>query len=96
MTVIEIDPAIAAIAKDYFDLKEDPRLTVVIDDGLAYLKNAVEEGKLFKSILFDVDSKDSTIGMSCPPTEFVSHEMLETVKKCLVTNGKQSHCAITN
>lgn len=87
MTVVEIDPAISTVAKEYFDLQEDARLNVVIDDGLAFLRKCVDSGKTFKTVLFDVDSKDSTIGMSCPPPAFVTTEMLQVVKKCIVANG---------
>lgn len=87
MTVVEIDPAISTVAQEYFDLHEDARLNIVIDDGLAFLQKCTETGKTYKTILFDVDSKDSTIGMSCPPPAFVTKEMLEVVKKCIVANG---------
>lgn len=88
MTIVEIDPEILTVAKDYFELIEDERLTVVIADGLDYLRKAAEERKVYKSILFDVDSKDTLVGMSCPPVAFLTKEMLQTVKKCLVANGK--------
>lgn len=44
-------------------------------------------GQSFKSILFDVDSKDSTVGMSCPPVQFLEQEVLDTVKSCIRDNG---------
>ena len=37
--------------------------------------------------MFDVDSKDTRIGMSCPPKPFVEPEFLRSVNKCLETNG---------
>jgi hypothetical protein len=37
--------------------------------------------------MLDVDSKDVTSGMSCPPQEFVSPETLERINKCLEPNG---------
>ena len=33
--------------------------------------------------MFDVDSKDASVGMSSPPQPFVSREFLATVKQCL-------------
>jgi hypothetical protein len=33
--------------------------------------------------MFDVDSKDASVGMSSPPQPFVSREFLTTVKQCL-------------
>jgi hypothetical protein len=37
--------------------------------------------------LFDVDSKDATVGMSCPPPSFVEPEILKNVKEILTDNG---------
>ena len=37
----------------------------------------------FNVIMFDVDSKDASVGMSSPPQPFVSREFLTTVKQCL-------------
>lgn len=44
-------------------------------------------GRSFKAVLFDVDSKDPTVGMSCPPVQFVEQEVLDTVKACIRDNG---------
>lgn len=44
-------------------------------------------GKVFKAILFDIDSKDSSIGMSFPPLEFLNQEVLESVKECIKDKG---------
>lgn len=44
-------------------------------------------GQSFKAILFDVDSKDATVGMSCPPIEFLDAEVLEIVKASIRDNG---------
>lgn len=40
-------------------------------------------GQSFKAILFDVDSKDPSVGMSCPPVQFLDQEVLDTVKSCI-------------
>lgn len=45
-------------------------------------------GKTYKAILFDVDGKDSSIGMSCPPKAFLSQNVLDMVKTCITDNGK--------
>lgn len=89
VSVLEIDPAIVKVAKEYFGLVEDQkRLEVVIEDGLKYLKEKSAEDKLrFQSILFDVDSKDQSLGISCPPTAFLDVETLEAVKTLLAFDG---------
>lgn len=76
-----------SVATDYFGLTQDSRLKVVIDDGIEFLKKAVKMGQSYKAVLFDVDSKDSTVGMSCPPVQFLSQEVLDAVKACIKDNG---------
>ena len=39
--------------------------------------------RLFNVIMFDVDSKDASVGMSSPPRPFVNPKFLTTVKQCL-------------
>jgi spermidine synthase len=44
-------------------------------------------GCLLDVIMFDVDSKDSTVGMSCPPSAFVETSFLEKVRNLLTPKG---------
>lgn len=76
-----------SVATDYFGLTQDSRLKVVIDDGIEFLKKAVKMGQSYKAVLFDVDSKDPSVGMSCPPVQFLSQEVLDAVKACIKDNG---------
>lgn len=89
MTAIEIDPAIVQVAKEYFGLIDDQtRLEVVIADGLKYLKDkSSSEKQQFQSILFDIDSKDQSLGMSCPPKEFLEKEVLTSILTLLPKHG---------
>lgn len=41
----------------------------------------------YDAIMFDVDSKDLTLGMSCPPLAFVEKPFLEKVKTILKPEG---------
>jgi len=41
--VVEIDPEVARIAKDYFDFKEDDKLRVNIDDGRMFLRKKIRD-----------------------------------------------------
>lgn len=45
-------------------------------------------GKTFDAVLFDVDSKDSSLGMSCPPKEFLGNNALDSVVKLIGDQGK--------
>ena len=47
----------------------------------------------FKVIMFDVDSKDASVGISSPPRPFVTREFLATVKQCLC-HSHGEHTAI--
>ena len=44
-------------------------------------------GRLFDAIMFDVDNKDSTVGMSCPPAAFVETSILQKVLSLLTPRG---------
>lgn len=44
-------------------------------------------GHLFDAIMFDVDNKDSTLGMSCPPAAFVESSILQKVLSLLNSRG---------
>lgn len=45
ITAVELDPVVYEVAAKHFDLNDDDKLQVVIEDGLNYLKNAVNQGK---------------------------------------------------
>ena len=38
-------------------------------------------------MMFDIDSKDKTVGMSCPPLAFVEKDFLKTVDSMLHPEG---------
>ncbi|XP_075214630.1 eEF1A lysine and N-terminal methyltransferase homolog isoform X2 [Lycorma delicatula] len=84
ITVVDIDPEVKNIAVSYFCLKEDDHLKVIISDGLEYIKNTDEK---FDAVLFDVDSKDSSKGLSCPPENFLEPEVIKNTVKCLSDKG---------
>lgn len=47
-------------------------------------------GRLFDVIMFDVDNKDSSLGMSCPPAAFVETTILQKVSNLLTPKGTES------
>lgn len=89
ITAVDIDEAILDIAKTYFGLPQsNDKLNVAVTDGLEYLKTKATDGKTkFNAILFDVDSKDSSVGISCPPKQFLEPETIQNVKSCLADSG---------
>lgn len=87
ITAVDIDDMMLEIATDWFDFVVDDRTKVVISDGIKFLDDNANEEKLFDAILFDVDSKDASAGMSCPPKQFLENSVLSNVSKCLKEDG---------
>lgn len=84
---VEIDPEMLTVATKYFGLSLDDRLKVEIRDGIDFLEESVDVGRHFKAILFDVDSKDPTLGMSCPPQAFIEQSVLSNARKLVGDDG---------
>ncbi|KYM94841.1 PREDICTED: methyltransferase-like protein 13 [Cyphomyrmex costatus] len=87
ITAVEIDNAMLKVATEYFNLILDDRMKVEIADGIQYIKDVVTSETKYKAILFDIDSKDTTVGMSCPPKQFLEMSVLKAVASCLTKNG---------
>lgn len=49
----------------------------------------------YDAIMFDVDSKDLTVGMSCPPPAFVEKPFLQKVKSILKPEGRRGDLAMS-
>ncbi|KAH8412813.1 hypothetical protein KR009_005883 [Drosophila setifemur] len=87
ITAVEIDPIMLEVAEQYFELKQDKRFHVVIDDGLAFVERCRNEEIHFDAVLFDVDSKDLSLGMSCPPQSFLANDILLHIKEIIGPKG---------
>ncbi|XP_028258943.1 eEF1A lysine and N-terminal methyltransferase [Parambassis ranga] len=86
--VVELDPTVLEVAKKWFGFTPDDRLTVTLGDGLERISALNKEGgRLFDVIMFDVDNKDSSVGMSCPPAAFVETTILQKVSNLLTPKG---------
>lgn len=58
ITVVEIEPAVVAAARQFFKLPEDPkRLNIVIGDGVEFMKNSDKTWDLILVDGFDPDAK---------------------------------------
>ncbi|XP_043250417.1 eEF1A lysine and N-terminal methyltransferase homolog [Colletes gigas] len=84
---VDIDEMMLKIAIDYFGLILDNRMRVDIADGIRFIKDSVASGQKYKAILFDVDSKDTTVGISCPPKQFLEMSIIKSVSECLMDGG---------
>ncbi|XP_043510386.1 eEF1A lysine and N-terminal methyltransferase homolog [Frieseomelitta varia] len=87
ITAVELDEEMLKIATDFFGLILDNRMKVEIADGIQVIKDSASNDKKYKAILFDIDSKDTTVGMSCPPKQFLEMPVIESVVKCLASDG---------
>ncbi|XAR62550.1 Endothelin-converting enzyme 1 [Bertholletia excelsa] len=122
--VLELDPVVLDIARNYFDFKEDKDLKVHIADGIQFVRGFAKskannedvlsyendddlcktvtlssagshtlsnpEGKERDKIavlIIDVDSSDSSSGLTCPASDFVEDSFLSTVKDSLTEEG---------
>ncbi|KAL7119335.1 hypothetical protein ACP275_02G056500 [Erythranthe tilingii] len=92
--VVELDPVVLKVAKEYFDFAEDERLKVHITDPIKFVReiaNSDAEGKndYFKVdvLIVDVNSSDSSSGLITPEAEFVEEHFLVAAKKSLSYKG---------
>ena len=83
-TVVELDPDIVDVAKKWFGFQESARMKLIVGDGIEFLK---ENSKNYHIVVFDVDSKDTSKALSCPPAVFVDEEILKCVKAMLFPGG---------
>ncbi|XP_065265636.1 eEF1A lysine and N-terminal methyltransferase isoform X2 [Emys orbicularis] len=87
---VEIDPSMLEVATRWFGFSQGDRMKVHILDGLDYvaeLAAAAEPKPRYDAVMFDVDSKDPTLGMSCPPPAFVETSFLQKVRTILAPEG---------
>lgn len=84
ITGVEIDPVIYKLAKEYFGLKPDDKLDIIIQDGLQF----IAEKRSFDVIMFDIDSKEQTAVVSSPPPQFLEPGALDSVKSSLGDTGE--------
>ena len=77
---------VCSITKNYLGRKNDiyseRKQIIVIFSSIFYVFNFTGFSS-YNIIMFDVDSKDSSLGMSSPPRPFVTPEFLATVKQIL-------------
>ncbi|CAF1187438.1 unnamed protein product [Rotaria sordida] len=82
LTGVDIDSEMIRIAKKWFGL-DDSLTKCVIDDGIKYLQQQVEEKTIYDVIIFDVNNDDSQSPLRCPHPAFLDNEILKNVKTLL-------------
>lgn len=79
MTVVEIDPTVTQVAENYFQLKPDPRLNIIHQDGRIFLNNNQEK--------FDVIYGDAFTSSLSIPFQLTTKQALEKIHDSLVDDG---------
>ncbi|KAL6571303.1 hypothetical protein OROHE_002946 [Orobanche hederae] len=91
--VVELDPLILEVAKEYFDFKEDERLKVHITDEVKFVKEKSDsdaEGTCSSKtdiLIVDVGSPNSMSGWTSPPAVFLKESFFLDVKNSLSEQG---------
>uniref|UniRef100_A0A8D9EM28 Methyltransferase-like protein 13 n=2 Tax=Cacopsylla melanoneura TaxID=428564 RepID=A0A8D9EM28_9HEMI len=82
ITSVEIDPAVYDVASKYFGLVSSPNIEIHITDGVDFILSEAQKPRTkYDMILFDVDNKDTSLGLSCPPKRFLEDDILDAVLK---------------
>lgn len=79
--VVEIDPAVTRVARDYFAFKADARMQVFEMDGRVYVKRAIREGKKYDAVLLDAFDHEYI------PEHLLTQEFLEEARSLLSPGG---------
>jgi len=89
LTCSELDPHVREAASTYFGLKDDPRLTLQLGDGLEHAAQAKEEGKMFDLVAVDIGSSQSGDAkqMLAPPPSVRTKEALQTLCDVVAPGG---------
>ena len=78
--VVEIDPQMTAIAREYFRLKDDPRLKIIHEDGRVFLNRA-------GSGSYDAVLMDAFGSLFSVPYQLTTVEAVQNVNRVLDENG---------
>jgi len=79
MDVVEIDPGMTVIAKQYFELKDDERLTIYHEDARTFFQKSTGE---YDTIFIDAFHDDNAI-----PYHLTTRDFFETLDSSLAEDG---------
>ncbi|WP_341503874.1 fused MFS/spermidine synthase [Gallaecimonas sp. GXIMD4217] len=81
LEVVEIDPAVTRVARDYFGFVATPKMTVREMDARVFVKRAGLKGQRFDYVLLDAFNGDYI------PEHLMTREFLEEIKALLSDDG---------
>lgn len=79
--VVEVDPAVVRVAKEYFDFRETERMEVHEADARVFIKRAGLRDESYDYILLDAFSEEYI------PEHLLTREFLQEVKQLLTDDG---------
>ena len=79
--VVEIDPAIVRVAKEYFNFRPTPKVRITVEDGRVFVKRAIERGERYDLVILDAFDE-----VYIPP-HLLTRQFLNEVKKILTADG---------
>lgn len=79
VTVVELDPAMTRAARDFFELKEDPRLKIRHEDGRSFLNRNQDQ---FDLVFVDVFNSHYSI-----PFQMGTREAIHEMRKAVAPGG---------
>ncbi|WKX97034.1 hypothetical protein Q1695_013017 [Nippostrongylus brasiliensis] len=87
ITAVEIEPKMLEIATKWFGLEQDERHRVIIEDGVKFLRRAVENGHKYDAIQVDVCNLDPEFDILCPIEKFLKAEVIDHLSKLINEKG---------
>jgi len=81
LDVVEIDPAVARCARDYFAFRPGPNTSVTIEDGRVFVRRALKARQTYDLIMLDAFADDYI------PEHMLTREFLLEVKGLLTPGG---------
>ncbi len=79
--VVEIDPAVVSVAREFFLFEESANMHVHVNDARVFIKRAVLEGRKYDYIMLDAFTGDYI------PEHLLTREFLDEVKQILNPDG---------
>ena len=79
--LVEIDAAVDRVARQFFDFKPGPKMSVTISDGRVFVKRAAAQHPNYDIVMLDAFDADYI------PEHMLTREFLEEVKSVMAPNG---------
>jgi spermidine synthase len=79
--IVELDPAVVKVAKNYFHFRQGERMSVIISDARVYIKRAILQHQNYDYIVLDAFNSDYI------PEHLMTREFLQEVRQLMTNDG---------